>query len=393
MKNGLKVFDTDTHLAPSAETIRPYLASSVLERIPDLDEHRVPIRTNRAGKPLQPPYKHWFRFKGAGHDEGGGWSSQKPRYLGEAEPRPDAPERTSGASMGSSYPSEGGDDDDPRARLRDMDAEGVDVHFMVGGGGGAVHKDPDLSMEFIRASHRYLNDFCNTDAHRLKAALTVIPGAVEQSVEEIRRWGKGPWCVAVHPHLPLDYPLDHPDLNPIWAAAQEENLAVIHHSFSSGYPGYRDLWANPFLARLGSHPWAAMRAVASFFGAGLMDRFPEIRFGILESGIGWLPFWAQRMDDQAVYMGYVAEGLEYKLSEYMTGGRFFAATVLHEGDAMVKLVTDLLGDHVLTFGSDYSHPESRFPHSADLPFEWTSLTPEQLRKLLWDNPVRFFGEP
>jgi hypothetical protein len=45
------------------------------------------------------------------------------------------------------------------------------------------------------------------------------------------------------------------------------------------------------------------------------------------------------------------------------------------------------------FGSDYSHPESRFPNSADVPLEWTSLTKEQLQKLYWDNPVAFFGEP
>ncbi|HEY3115992.1 MAG TPA: amidohydrolase family protein [Chloroflexota bacterium] len=392
MKNGLKVFDTDTHVAPSAETLRPYLPASLLERIPDIEENRVPIRENRAGKTLQPPYKHWYRFRGGGNDEGGGWGNQTPRYLGEAAPRPDAPQRVSGTSMGENYPTEGGDDDDAKARLRDMDAEGVDVHYMVGGG-GAPHRDPHLSIEFVRAGHRYLDDFCNTDAHRLKAGLTVIPGAIEQSIEEIKRWGKSPWCVAVHPSLPLDYPLDHPDLNPIWAAAQEENLAVIYHSFSTGYPGYRDLWDNPFLGRLASHPWGAMRAVASFFGAGIMDRFPNIRFGILESGIGWLPFWAHRMDDQVMYMGYVNEHLEYKMSEYMTGGRFFAATVLHEGEELVKMVTDLLGDHVLTFGSDYSHPESRFPTSADIPFDWTSLTQEQLRKLMWDNPVRFFGEP
>ena len=392
MKHGLKIFDTDTHLAPSAETLRPYLARTVFDRIPDLDEHRVPIRSNRAGKAMQPPYRHWFRFRGAGMDEGGGWGSQTPRYLGEAGPREDAPARASGMNMGGTYPTEGGDDDDPRARLMDMDREGVDVHFMVGGA-GAIHKDPDLSMEFVRAGHRYLNDFCSTDAHRLKASLTVIPTAVEESVEEIKRWGKSPWCVAIQPSLALDYPLDHPDLNPIWEAAQQADLAVIHHSFSTGYPGYRDLWANPFLGRLASHPWGAMRAVAAFFGAGVMDRFPYLRFGILESGIGWLPFWARRMDDQAVYMGYTAENLEYTMSEYVTGGRFFAATVLHEGEAMVRLVTDYLGDQILMFGSDYSHPESRFPNSADTLLEWSHLSQDQLRKLCWDNPVRFLGEP
>jgi hypothetical protein len=32
MKHGFKIYDTDTHLAPSAETIRPYLAVNVIER-------------------------------------------------------------------------------------------------------------------------------------------------------------------------------------------------------------------------------------------------------------------------------------------------------------------------------------------------------------------------
>jgi predicted TIM-barrel fold metal-dependent hydrolase len=170
-------------------------------------------------------------------------------------------------------------------------------------------------------------------------------------------------------------------------------MCVIHHSLSSGYPGYRDLWSNPFLGRLASHPWAAMRAMGSFFGSGIMDRFPNLRFGILESGFGWLPFWGKRMDDQAVYMGYVADNLEFKLSEYMTGGRFFAAIVLHEGEDMVRMVTDQLGDHVLMFGSDYPHAESRFPESPDKVLGWNSLNADETRKLLWENPIRFFGEP
>ena len=99
------------------------------------------------------------------------------------------------------------------------------------------------------------------------------------------------------------------------------------------------------------------------------------------------------MDDQAVYMGYVNEHLEYKLSEYLTGGRFFASIVLHEGEDMVKMVTKDLGDHILMFGSDYPHAESRFPESANIPLGWTGLSDDQKRKLMWDNPVRFFGEP
>jgi len=385
MRDGFKVFDTDTHMRPSAESIAPYLAPIVRERIPDLEDHRVEIKVGMAGEVRVLPYRHWYRF-----GRGDGWGSGTPRVLGEAEPRKE--DREFQTFMGSRFPTEGGGDYDVQARIRDMDEEGTDAHFIVHSGGSG-HTDPTLEMEFIRAEHRYLNDFCGAYPHRLKTCLTVTPRSVEESVAEIKRWGREPWAAAIFPQFPLDYPIDHPEMNPIWTAAAEEGLAVIHHSGSSGYPGYRDLWQNPFLGRLAGHPWGAMRAVAAFIGGGIMDRFPTIRFGILECGFGWLPFWARRMDDQAVYMGYVAEGLEYQLSEYMTGGRFFAGIVLHEGEEMVKMVDDLMGEHVLTFGSDYPHSESRFPESVEKVLSWQSLTPERKRKLLWDNPVAFFGEP
>ena len=70
-----------------------------------------------------------------------------------------------------------------------MDVEGVDVHFMVG---GAAFGPPGSAVEFLRAGHRFLDDFCSADLHRLKAGFTVIPGAVEESVEEIKRGGRAP---------------------------------------------------------------------------------------------------------------------------------------------------------------------------------------------------------
>jgi len=109
-----------------------------------------------------------------------------------------------------------------------------------------------------------------------------------------------------------------------------------------------------------------MRAITAFFGAGIIDRHPHIRFCILESGFGWLPFWAARMDDQSIYMSYaVPQNLGRKPSEYLTSGRFFASLVIHEGEKMTEMVTDFLGDGVLMYSSDYPHAESRFPESTD----------------------------
>jgi predicted TIM-barrel fold metal-dependent hydrolase len=386
VRNGYRVFDADTHVHATAESLERYLSSRVRELVPELDSFRSPFRTGWAGEKLEPPFRHLYRF-----ERRGGWGGGQNRILGEAGPREGA-EREFQHFMGEVFPTLGSSDYDPDARIGDMDREGVDVHLMVPAG-LVGHQDPEVEMEFVRANHRYLSDFCSEYPHRLKSLIVVTPRAMEESVEEIKRWAGSGWAVGVQPHLPLDYPIDHPDMDPIWAAADEANLAIVHHSFSWGYPAYRDLWDNPFLGRLGSHPFAAMRAMAAFIGAGIMDRYPNLRFGILESGFGWLPFWARRMDDQAVYMGHVNENLQYRLSEYVTGGRFFASIVLHEGEQMVKMVMDDLGDHVLMFGSDYPHAESRFPGSVDKVLSWNALTPDRMQKLMWDNPVGFFGEP
>jgi predicted TIM-barrel fold metal-dependent hydrolase len=240
----------------------------------------------------------------------------------------------------------------------------------------------------INALHRYLDDVCGRYPGRLKSILQVSGRAIEQSVAEMQKWEKSSWAVAVQLNLPRDFPVDHPDLEPIWAQADRQGLCVVHHSSGTGYPGERDLWDNPFLGRLASHPWGAMRYVAAFLGAGIMDRYPNLRLAILESGFGWLPFWGKRMDDQVHYMGYVAD-IQQTMWDYLTGGRFFAAIVIHEGEDMVKVVNQTMGDQVLMFGSDYPHAESRFPDSVDIVKAW-DIPEESKQKLFYSNAARCF---
>ncbi len=384
MRNGYAVFDADTHFQPSAESILPYLEGEFHDRIAEFEQYKTPVRVGRAGQVMLEPYRHWLRFR---RGEGGGWSGANgPRRLGEAGPTTE--ERRFQQFMGSRFPTVGTEDFDIDTRIAEMDEEGVDVELMVPSAFGG-HEDPRVNMAFIHALHRYLDEVCGRYPSRLKSILQVSGRAVDQSVEEMKRWSKAPWAVAVQVNLPRDLPLDHPDLEPIWAQANEQDLCVVHHSSGTGYPGERDLWDNPFLGRLASHPWGAMRTVAAFLGAGIMDRYPNLRLSILESGFGWLPFWGKRMDDQVHYMGYVNESLQHTMWEYLTGGRFFAAIVIHEGQEMAQVVNQTMGDHVLMFGSDYPHAESRFPDSVDIVADW-EISEESKRKLFWANGARCF---
>jgi predicted TIM-barrel fold metal-dependent hydrolase len=385
MRAGFRVWDVDTHFQPSAETIVQYLESPFKERLDEFEQFKNPVKRGRAGQELSLPYFHWYRF-GRGEE---GWGQKKPRHLGEAGPRLNE-ERQFQKFMGRIFPTVGVEDDLIDTRIHEMDQEGVDTQLLVCSAFGS-HAEVEVDLAFIRALHRYLDEVWGRYPGRFTSMLQATARDVEGSVAEMRAWADSKWAVAVTVRLPIDYPIDHPDLEPIWAEASRQGLAVVHHSSSSGYPGERDLWDNPFMGRTASHPWGAMRTMAAFFGSGIMDRHPNLKLAVLESGFGWIPFWSKRMEDQVTYMGYVAEDLKQSMWEYTVGGRFFASLVIHEGEDMARMVNELCGDHLLMFSSDYPHAESRFPDSVDIVAGWGTLEEATKRKLFWENAERCFG--
>ena len=78
-------------------------------------------------------------------------------------------------------------------------------------------------------------------------------------------------------YAPYGTPLDHPSLEPNWAAAQEHDLSAVLHTFTvmpPYAPGGLDTWDNLWLQRSAAHPWCGMRNMAAVIGSGVMDRYP-----------------------------------------------------------------------------------------------------------------------
>jgi predicted TIM-barrel fold metal-dependent hydrolase len=379
MRQGFKVYDSDTHVNPAAEILDQYVDPSFRARLVDLAPYRQAFGQAAQGSGQLQQYRVGTKYY--------------RRILGTAVPSADFTGR--GTNWKGSKPARARVQDDGAAnRIKDMDDEGSDVHFLIPTGWLSVVALDDVSLEvgLSRAFHRYMADFCGQFPDRFTGLIVASTRNVEAAVQEIRQWGTSPWAVAVMPLLSLDMPADHPSLEPIWQAAQEHDLAIVHHSFTWNppyFPGYQDLWDNIFLGRLASHPWGAMRFIAAFIGAGIMDRYTDLRLGVLECGYGWLPFWGKRMDEQASYVGGISQ-LKQRPSEYLTSGRFFCSLDLHEGEDMFNNVTHFLGDEVLMFSTDYPHAECHFPDSVDEVLGWTSLKPDTQQKLMWDNARRFF---
>src|SRR6516162_2640863 len=116
--------------------------------------------------------------------------------------------------MGSKMPRPGVQDDQAENRVRDMDDEGTDVHFLIPTSWLSLVGLPDPALEIgaIRAYHRHMSDFCGQYPTRLKSMIVASTRVVDEAVREIREWGKSKWAVAVMPLLAKDLPADHPDL-------------------------------------------------------------------------------------------------------------------------------------------------------------------------------------
>ena len=233
MRAGLRAYDADTHVNPCAEILDRYVDPDFRRRLPEL----APYRTI-TGQIGGTPDTHQYRVD----------TKSYRRVLGEAR----AHETFTGRGTnwrGTKQPRVGVQDDRAENRVKDMDDEGTDVHFLVATSWVSAVGLPDVALEvgLIRAYHRHAADFCGQFPTRLKTMIVASTRAVDEAVREIRRWGTSNWAVAVLPLLAKDVPVDHPDLEPIWQAAQEHDLPVVHHSLTWNppyFPGYQDLWDN-----------------------------------------------------------------------------------------------------------------------------------------------------
>ena len=382
-KNGYKIFDADTHVGPVMDVLDKYLTNAERSKLPAWEKYKH-ITTKEGFLKGSTTYlrgaRSYRRRLGAAQVE----ESKLKGYMAGISAAPG--EKPASTLI----------DADPAQRIKDMDLEGVDVNLMLPSGwfgSWLAGDDVALEMGIYRAYHRWMNDYCAPYPDRLGGVLLISGRDIQGSLEEMQFWSKSRWAWGILPFVPYGMPLDHPDLEPIWAAAQEHDLVIALHTFTvmpPYAPGGQDSWENIFLQRSAAHPWCGMRNMAALIGNGTMDRYPRLRIGTLEAGHGWLPFWLARIDMLAAACKSAIPELKHKPSEYATSGRYFQSIEIPEGDKITNSVSDLIGDDVLMYGSDYPHHESLFPKSVDTVMSW-QIAETRKRKLLWDNPVKFYA--
>jgi predicted TIM-barrel fold metal-dependent hydrolase len=378
MKDGFRVVDADRHIIEPADIWERYLEPAY--------RGRVQILGPGQGRRLVDGELVSDAFRLPGEGEVRRYEQYDKIFSGDEKYR---------AVFGDALAA----DFDPASNLRDMDREGVDVAVLFPTMGLYIiwksDIDPQLSAAICRAYNNWLADYCSHDPTRLKGVMLIPLQDTQLAIEELRRASRELGLIGIfwRPNPVKDRKLDHPDYLPIYEAAAELGVAVcVHEGARTILPQAGNDRYSEFGRHIACHPLEQMLASLTFCADGLLERIPDLRVGFMESGCGWLPFWLERIDEHWEHysMGR-ARSTSEPPSTYFKRQCFISAEA---GEELVGVVAEHVSEDCIVMATDYPHPDAveKFPDRTvgDLTGN-AELSATLKRKILWDNPARFYN--
>jgi predicted TIM-barrel fold metal-dependent hydrolase len=123
--------------------------------------------------------------------------------------------------------------------------------------------------------------------------------------------------------LPADGPnlLGDPKYDGVYQTAAELNCAIAVHGSGSLMGQSLDTFPKFIQTHTMSHPIFILRQFTSMMFQGAFEKFDSVRFGFMETGGTWVPWWLDRMDEGFEHRGEEeAPVLTQKPSANVLGG-------------------------------------------------------------------------
>ena len=284
----------------------------------------------------------------------------------------------------------------PADQLRDMDMDAIDVMVMYATAGLSIGVIPDdnYAAALATAYNTAVSEFCQANPERLKFVALLAPQQRDKSVAELRRavTELGAVGVMLPTHVPLRPDMGHEWWDPIYGEAERLGVNVAFHHRSVHGEATDQRFHNFITVHTVGHPVEQMISLTSVIMGGVVERFPKLSFAFLEGGVGWVPYWMDRMDEEWEKRGKVeAPYLTKAPSEYVKGGSIYFGVECEE-----KTIPDGVRwglEDTLLYSSDYPHWDGDWPHTVASARERDDLSEDVRRKMLHDNAARFYKLP
>jgi predicted TIM-barrel fold metal-dependent hydrolase len=253
----------------------------------------------------------------------------------------------------------------------------------------------------IRAHNRWLAEFCQQQPERRAGIGLIHLNNIDDAIEDVEWIARNNLRGGVLLPLPSPSethlkPLNDPGYDRLWAAIQDCDLVINQHS-GQGSPQYGEgqgakaLWAMEM-------SFYVQRGYTNLVMGGVFERFPRLRYILMESGSVWAPRLMQQMD--AMWMawraGYIGEidtsrdpALKEAPSFYARRNCWYGASFPSVADVKGR---EVVGVDKVLWGNDYPHYEGCYPYSREnMRFAFAELEEKEVRMMLGENAAALYG--
>jgi predicted TIM-barrel fold metal-dependent hydrolase len=214
-----------------------------------------------------------------------------------------------------------------------------------------------------RAYNRYVVDVCAEGGGRLFGVAHLVLHDPVWAVEEIRRLSGDGVRLAMIAPAPVDgKALSHADFDPVWAAFCEHGVSPVFHV--SGFESPIDpawhlgegddggllldsifLWLAPAIA------------LANLILTGTLERFSDLRIGVVELTAGWVPSFLLHIDGASDFFSQRHGSPIHQLSERPSDYFLRQVRVAALPYEMPNILVPKVGEQTFMVGSDWPHAE------------------------------------
>ncbi len=290
---------------------------------------------------------------------------------------------------------------DVHERVKDMDANGVlaSLNFptMAGFNARTFHEaeDKELAMVMLRAYNDWVLDEWVAAYPDRFIPLGLAPmWDNDLAVEEIHRIAKK-GCKSISfletPHVQGFPSFLSGHWDPIFKALCDTNQVLSLH-IGAGFEVIRRPEEAPIdhLMVLACQI-SAITAQDLLFGPTLRA-FPDLRVALSEGGIGWIPFYFDRIDRHFQNQSWLNHGDEFggKLPSEVFQDHILACYITDPSGLRLR---DRIGIDNIAWECDYPHTDTTWPNSPE--YAWAELqeagcSDEEIDKITFGNACRFY---
>ena len=285
----------------------------------------------------------------------------------------------------------GMEDNDIPTRLRDMDQEGIEISVLFPTSSFAVNGliERDYAIAYAAAYNDFISEICR-QSPRLKG-IALLPfqdpaAAVKEANRAVTKLGLAGIAVASQG---MKEHLGSQTFWPIYEELQRLNVPLCVHNRRQGPAGEVRFDSFIFMHTIG-RPVETFIQFAGLMYGGIAEQFPNLRIAFLECGVGWIPYWMERMDEEWEKRGKIEAPLcKEKPSQYIKHGNWFFAMEAEE--ETLPYVIERIGDDKILFASDYPHWDGMFPYVVSTIRGRKDVSERAKTNILAENAKRFYG--